>query len=104
MTYKKLLANVLIPVFVTILLPVLVLLAAPQESAEKTGAELVVANGNLVYWTEVKEASRENKTFPGIAPVANGEDPCKIITRTKEMDIDSTLLEDTKTPETDFSS
>ncbi len=97
MTCKKCSANVLIAVFATILLPVLALLAAPQESVEKTGAELVVANGNLVYWTEVKEASRENKTFPGITPVANVEDPCKITNRTKEIDFSSPLLEDSKT-------
>lgn len=97
MTYKKCLANVLITAFVTILLPVVVLLAAPQESAEKTGAELVLANGSLVYWMDVKEISHENKTFPGIKPDANVVDPCKIINRTREIDFSSTLLEGSKT-------
>jgi len=104
MTCKKCLANVLIAVFVIILIPVLLLLAAPQESAEKTGAELVVANGNLVYWMDVKEASRENKTFPGKPPVTNVEDPCKIISGTKEIDFSSTPLENSETSEIDFGS
>jgi len=97
MNYKKCLANVLITTLATILLPVLVLRATPQESAEKTGAELVIANGSLVYWTDVKEISSKNKAFPGIKPDTNVEDPCKIINRTREIDFSSALLEDSKT-------